>query len=170
MTLPAGNPLWARTASAAAYGAHANLRDYGNIGSVNANTDVNSGQYKRLGSDCAAGALTAPICTMLVRFASGNVFVSYVAVPWAPILNVEYAGNSPPSSVYPTVTRASNVLTVTLPSLAYDEYGVSAPVVARIVIPGLASASWNGPTENSTFGITSSVFAAGSGTCSVVVY
>lgn len=170
MTIPAGNPLWARTASAAAYGAHPNLRNYGNIGSINANTDVNAGQYKRLGSDCAASALTAPICTMVLRFASGNVFVSYVVVPWAPILGAEYAGGSPPSAAYPTAVRASNVITVTLPSLPSDEYGVSAPVIARIVFPGLTTASWNGPTGSSVFALTSTEFAAGSNVCSVVVY
>jgi hypothetical protein len=107
---------------------------------------------------------------MLLRFASGNVFVSYVVVPWAPILGAEYAGGSPPSSAYPTAVRASNVITVTLPSLASDEYGVSAAVIARVVIPGLASASWNGPTGTNVFALTSSEFAAGSNTCSVIVY
>lgn len=170
MTTPTGTPIWGRTANAANYGASAGLRDYGNIGAVNANTDVTAAQYKRLGSDAAAGAMTAPICTMTIRYSGGSVYVSNITVPWAPALYEEYAGGSPPSAVYPTITRASNTLTVTLPSSAADEYGVSEYVIPRVVTPFLEGAYWEGPTGNSTFQLTHSGFAASAGYCPVVVY
>lgn len=162
--------MWGRGAHPNFYGAHQNLRNYGNIGAVNANTDITAEQYKRLASDCAASANTAPIATLLMRYAGGAVYVSHAILPWAPPMFDEYAGNAPPSALYPTATRSFNTVTFTLPSSAADEYGVVEPVIARVVVPFQPDASWDGPTGTSVFAITSTSFAAGSGTCAILVF
>ena len=142
--------MWGRGASAGSYGASSTLRDYGNIGAINANTDITSAQYKRLASDAAASARTAPIATLLVRYSAGSTFVTNCVSAWAPPLFLEYIGYSPPSSLYPTTSVAGNYLHVTFPSSAVDEYGVSENILVRIAISTLNGTAWQGPTGDSS--------------------
>lgn len=147
MTAPSIGPLWSRTASAAGYGGHARLRDYCDIGAVNANTDVTAAQYKRLARDAAAIALTTPIVTMVVNYlSSGSIFVvDYCKPAWAPAVTTRYIGTAPPSSLYPAVAKTTLSppgCSVTLPSSAQDEFGVSADVLIRVVNPCRPGVYW----------------------------
>jgi hypothetical protein len=146
------------------------LRDYGNTGAINANTDVTAAQYKRLAGDCAAGSLTAPIATIVLRYDNGDAYVSSVVVPWAPPLYTEYAGASPPSALYPSVAIVGSTATIALPNAATDDYGVSENVIARIATPFLSAAYWEGPTGTSSFAITCAAFSNSEGFCPIVVY
>ena len=172
MTIPGGNPPWMRTMSAASYGAHASLRDYGGTGAINANTDITAEQYKRLAADVAAAAMVAPLAVLTLRWtvSPNAVFVASVVPQWAPAVFVEYAGSSPPSSVYPSVTLMGNVFTVTFPSTATDDYGVSGPIIPRVVVPASSDILWGGPTDTSVFTLTSDLFTSDNGSVTVLVF
>lgn len=172
MTIPGGNPPWMRTMSAASYGAHASLRDYGGTGAINANTDITADQYKQLAADAASAAMVAPLAILTLRwtFPLNAVFVSSIVPQWAPAVFVEYAGGSPPSSVYPSVTLLGNVFTVTFPSAATDDYGVSGPIVPRVVVPANSDVLWGGPTGTSVFTLASDMFTSNNGTLTVLVF
>lgn len=145
--------MWGRGASAGSYGASSTLRDYGDVGAINANTDVTAAQYKRLASDAAASTRTAPIATMLVRYAAGVAYVANCVVPWAPALFLEYLGSAPPSSAYPVAAISGSYLTVNFPVSAVDEYGVSENIIVRIAVSTLNGTAWQGPTGGSSLAI-----------------
>ena len=172
MIIPTGNPSWTRTATAASYGAHPGLHDYGNTGAINANTDVTASQYKRLCADLANAAMVAPLATMSIRWTVGPqaVFVSSILAQWADPLFIEYAGSSPPSSVYPTVTISGTTVTISFPGSASDTYGVSGEIVARLVVPFDPDILWAGPNGTSVITLTSSEFNSSNGSSVIQVY
>lgn len=112
------------------YGAHPNLHDYGDIGAVNANTDITAAQYKRLAADAAGCAMTTPLALIGLRNTGSALFVDYVSCLWAPLLKTFYAAATPPSAVYPTGAMLTSTSgRVVLPATAADEFGVSSSVI-----------------------------------------
>lgn len=157
--LPAGNPLWLRSPGITQYGGDVNKKDYGGIGSVNSQTDINAAQFSRLTADLAAVARVAPLVRLLIIPSSSAPYaaVQYCAPAWAP--PTAYTdGSVPPSSVYPTVTAsAATSCVVTIPSAIMDDYGVSAAVHPRIV--SVQGGVWGGTFSGNAFTITGTVAA-----------
>lgn len=134
MTEVYGNPLWSRTASLESYGGHANKRNFGGIGVVDATTDVGADQVNRLAADMAAAALVAPLFVMAVTFnAATPCPVSAVSAMWGS--SGAYSGDSPPPG-FPEVTSTAFELRVTWPATATDEAGVTHAIVPRIATAG----------------------------------
>ena len=170
MTVPTGNPSWVKTASAADYGAHPGLHDYGYTGAINANTDITADQYKRLAADVAAATLMSPLATLTLRWTTAPaVYVSSAIVQWATPLFIEYAGSSPPSPSYPTVTISGTKITVALPSSANDTYGKAGEIIVRVVAPTVTGILWAGPNGTSTFELNSNLFSSG-GSATIMVF
>lgn len=138
MVTPAGDPAFMRTAGADTYGGVATLRNLGDIGAVNAKTDVAAEEYLRIASDLARCVQTAPLfwMRMLIAGSSGSVVTATVqecVTQWAGASG-SYAGATPPSSSFPTISQyfLTGTLCVSFPGLvsgaylsAVDDYGVA---------------------------------------------
>jgi hypothetical protein len=124
---PTGSPPWTRTSDHTQYGGNVNKRNYGNVGVVDAQTDVGAEDFCRLASDVAALARTADFAVI--------TYLCNDSVPAAPTIEVvymmtgtrvtSYAGDNPPSG-FPSAARNGNGdVTFTFASSYADDYGVS---------------------------------------------
>ena len=137
MVTPAGDPAWTRTAGADTYGGISTLRNLGDIGAVNAKTDVTAEEYLRISSDLARCVQTAPLfwMRMTLEFDSGaflSAAVTQCCAQWSGPSG-SYDGATPPSTSWPTVASGgSAAVIVSFPGLvsgsalsAADDYGVA---------------------------------------------
>jgi hypothetical protein len=171
MTIPAGSPIWSRTASVATYGGSATKRDYGGIGAVNANTDITAAQYMRLVADAAASAMMSPICLLQLRRAASTITVDYVLPCWTEKWFSAYGGSAPPSSLYPTVTIVnSTTVQLQFPVTAADAYGVSAPISILMLVPLYLGSFWVPSVTPGVAQIGGYAFAGSDTICPVLVF
>lgn len=127
MNDPAGNPSWTRTATPEFYGGHQNKRNYLSLGSIDARTDVNAEQIKRLTADLAAVVRTAPFAVI--------DYVCNDTAPAAPtilrcrlqtgVVFESYPGDNPPQG-FPSAARLSDgKVRFTFPVSPVDDYGAT---------------------------------------------
>src|SRR5512147_559298 len=170
MTTPTGSPIWTRATVAADYGGKATLHDYGDIGSVNANTDVNAAQYLRLCADLSAVAKTAPLCQMVIHHTGGAWLVTYCKPLWAPEVVVAYDGATPPSSAYPSVIEdTASTCGVEFPATPTGgDFSETGALIIRAVFPaGVSTVSWQS-IDDQTFVLEG--LANNSTPCTVLVF
>lgn len=151
--LPSGNPLWLRNPGITQYGGDVNKKDYGGIGVVNAQTDIGAAQFSRLTADLAAVARVVPLMRLEFTPNSGTIksTVNWCAPAWATPRSYPI-GDSPPTAAYPTITGTGTSRTITVPSNAADDYGVSAVIVPRIVLA--VGGVWDGTISANAFTLT----------------
>lgn len=147
MTLPNGDPLWARTAAASTYGGVPTKKNYLDTPPINPETDVNASQYLRLTADVAAVARTASVfkctltCTDYLDVANNplvnNAIASFYGQP------VTYPGAAPPN-YYPRITTVAlgdYRISFSTSANTPDDFGVTANLYP---VHGIASASRTG--------------------------
>lgn len=146
---PAGLPLWSRTASFEVYGGHLQKRNYGDIGMVNALTDVSAAQFCRLTSDAAGAARTSALVSLSIYRDGTTITINVCAPQWASPSLSPYDGGIA-LGVYPTAALTdTNEVTVTIPSSASDEFGVAQAIVPRMVFPCANGVTWKDGTITS---------------------
>lgn len=133
MIVPAGLPLWSRTASHEQYGGHIDKENYLSEGSIDETTDVDADELCRLAADVEAIARTVPFATITYRCNDGS--------PAAPtILQVtmatgvrltSYAGDAAPSGFPSAVRSGTGKVTFTFGATYADPYGVSSARSAK---------------------------------------
>lgn len=116
---PAGYPPWRRLNTPATYGATANKKNYGGIGAINGQTDIDVTEYVAMGRDVAAAQNTAPWATLRVKLndstTSNPTLLEYS----------DMAGGVGPVSI---VRNADNDFTITWTAEPADPFGVTAPI------------------------------------------
>lgn len=133
MIVPAGSPAWTRVADHSHYGGNVNKRNYQSQGVTNPRTDVGAEAIVRLAADTAAAVRTA-------KFFSGT-FLNNDGSPAPPtvqsvemmtgVLQVPYAGGSPPAGFPAAVRIGTGHVRFTFASTYTDEYGVVAAYAPR---------------------------------------
>lgn len=128
MITPNGQPAWTRTSTPDTYGAVPGLHDLGGVGAVNAKTDITAAEYTRMAADVASAVRVAPLfwATLLVSMpvlGGDNVQVVQCSPMWD-VPSGTYAGASPLSGSYPTVTISGTTITVEFPDLVTTVGGV----------------------------------------------
>lgn len=142
MVTPTGLPAWTRTADPSTYGGVLGKRNLGNIGAVNAKTDVTAEEFLRAAQDLAHATRAAPLFWMRMTIATTpdlTVTVNQCQPQWAPAsgpyLSVTgYATGTSPGPLYPVITTSAFDLLVTFPDITIigtpnvisvaDDYGV----------------------------------------------
>lgn len=125
MVTPTGLPSWTRTASPATYGGVATKRNLGDIGSVNAKTDVSAEEFLRATLDLSHAVRTAPLFWMrlsVVTTPGVVVTVEQFQAQWAPASGTYvgatgYHTGTAPDARYPVLTTASGTLTIAFPGI-----------------------------------------------------
>jgi hypothetical protein len=144
MIVPAGLPIWSRTATTLDYGGHPNKKDYLGIGAVNAQTDVTAAQLCRLTEDAAAIAMMSPLFMMYITAVAGSPItftVQRVRSLWGANTDTPYAGAAPPTG-FPQATNVPTTgdrLHVIPPVSASDAFGVTGAIIIRFPF-GIGSA------------------------------
>jgi hypothetical protein len=115
---------------------------------VNALTDVSAAQICRLTADAAGAARTAVLFSMSLSRSGSTITVNMCSPQWAPPCLSPYDGGIT-LGLYPTAALTdTNEVTITVPSSAVDEFGVSQNIVPYLVLPG-APTAWKGGTITS---------------------
>lgn len=151
---PEGLPIWSRSASFTTYGGSLQKKDYGDIGSVNALTDVSAAQFCRFTSDAAAVARTAPLAVISLSRSGTTITVQSVIPLWADPAYVAYDGAAAPTGYPSAALTDTNEVTVTLPASAVDEFGVSQTITAHAVLPCSSGVSWDGVITAGAFALS----------------
>ncbi len=146
MVLPVGLPAWSGTATPEQYGGHADKRNLGDIGAVNARTDVSAEQWNRIATDLTAAVRGAPLFWIYGRVTSGggitdNTYQVINCQPqWAPASG-PYDGATPPSNLYPIVVDSGDHISAIIeftglgsPPSVSDDYGVSSEFNVRSIL------------------------------------
>lgn len=141
-TTPAGLPIWTRTAAIEQYGGDLNKRDWGDLGAVDALTDVTAAQLCRLTADLAGVARVAKLGRIVIgdtnarsKTVSSPADIQVISAEclWG-IAPGAYQGNTP-STGFPSV-----VVTTTIYGWGYevdfgasqtDDYGASAAIAIK---------------------------------------
>lgn len=146
MTVPAGSPIWTRSAAASTYGGSLGKKNYGGIGAINANTDVTAEQWNRLTADLAGVASMTPLCMLQLNHIGSAIYIDYCAPCWTAPWREQYLGSSPPSALYPSaVLLSATQVQLTFPQTATDEFGVAAGIAFQMAIPLALATYWIPP-------------------------
>jgi hypothetical protein len=128
MITPTGQPSWTRTATPDVYGAVPGLHDLGNVGAVNAKTDITAAQYTRMAADVTSAVRSAPLFWISMQAVLPVLGGDYVQVlqcsPQWDVPSGPYSGLTPPSGSYPTVEISGTTITLTFPDLVTTIGGV----------------------------------------------
>lgn len=153
--IPAGSPLWLRTADISQYGGDLNKRNWGGLGAVDPLTDITAAQMSRLATDVAGLARVAPLATITVVDSNtlahavaqtGGLTVVSARCAWG-VAGASYSGDSPPTGM-PSVTLGATTYgwgyIVDIGATRSDDYGVSGAVTPKMFIVTLNDSSWTG--------------------------
>jgi hypothetical protein len=143
--IPAGSPIWTRTASHTQYGGHVNKENYLSQGVIDALTDIGAEHIARLAADLEAMARTAPfaVITYLCNDGSPAAPTIETVLMMTGVSLQSYAGGSPPSGFPSAARNGTGDVTFTFASSYADPYGVSAswsPLQAAPTVGGTTAA------------------------------
>ena len=158
-----GNPIWARDVNTTQYCGDPNKKDFGNVGVLNPKTDLGANQHARLVADLTTVARSSLLMRLVFtpNATAPSTSVQCCMPAWSPpatwldgaVTRPGYPdGSAPPSQYYATIVGTGSTRTITLPTEASDDYGVTYAVTPRIV--QAIGGAWNGTITSNAFTLT----------------